>query len=392
MTSGTAANLRAINSELADQFFERRDVIEALTVAVLAQQHAFILGPPGTAKSALVHALCNRITGAKYWRILMDRQLGKEESFGPIDIPAFEKTGHWGRNITDTLADAHVAFIDEVGKAGPASLNPYLTIFEERMFKPNGSWIQVPLISAIGASNETLEDELSAMWDRFLVRVNVEYLVEPGNFAAMLDTASRPAPANPTSISLADLQHAINVEVPAVSLPPGIVDTILQLRVDLRSKGITPSDRRWKASIRLLQASAYLNDRTVVDDDDLAVLRHVLWDVVEQVAEVERMVLSLTSPMTKAALEFAAMLDEINAEIDSRKGQALEKRSAYGGTAKFKVDEINKNLSKLTEEANRQGRSTAKLDSVRSQVKATRTKIFVECLNVPADKAERMGI
>ncbi|HLZ36743.1 MAG TPA: hypothetical protein VKP64_03075 [Mycobacteriales bacterium] len=45
--------------------------------------------------------------------------------------------------------------------------------------------------------------------------------------------------------------------------------------------------------------AAWLHGRTAVDEDILAILRHVLWDVVEQIAAVERKTLALTSPMTQ---------------------------------------------------------------------------------------------
>lgn len=383
---------RSIVSELGGIYLERREVIEAFVITMLARQHGFVLGPPGTAKSDMLRSLCDRVQGAEFWQILMDRQLGKEESFGPIDIPEFEKNGHWQRNITGTFATAHIAFIDEVGKAGPASLNPYLTIMNERMFKANGSFKPVPLISAFGASNELLEPELAAMWDRFLVRLNVDYIQEPGNFASLLDSAVTPrGPQVATTVTLSELQDVISTHVPVISLPPGIVDSVLQLRAELRNETITPSDRRWKQSVRLLQASAWLNGRSSVDDDDLAILRHVLWDVVEEIPMVEKKVLSLTSPMTKMALDLASMIEDIDANISSRKGQSVEIRAQYGGEAQHKVGVITKKLNDQIEKANQQGRSTAKLDQVKDQLKAVKVRIFVECMNVPADRAAAMG-
>jgi MoxR-like ATPase len=392
MPHPTATKMTAIIKELGDEFFERREHIEALLIADLAGQHTFLLGPPGTGKSLLVRATNARYTGAQYWETLFDRQLPMETIFGPIDILEFERSGNWHRRTEGYLPTAHKAFGDEVGRAGPAVLNPLLTLLNERLYHNNSTPTPVPLISFVGASNELLEPELAAVWDRFLIRMIVAPIQEPSNFAALLASAVvKPVPVTPTTISLAELRHAMDVEVPAVTLPPGVIDTILQLRVQLRAEQIEPSDRRWKQCVRLLQASAYLNGRSAVDEDDLAILRHVLWDVVEQIPTVERRVLSLTSPMTKAALEFAGQLDDINTELNARRGQALESKAAYGGTANFKLTEIAKKLNDLIEDANRKGRSTARLEAVKDQLRATKVAVFVTCMNMPPERAKLMG-
>src|SRR4051794_8651392 len=92
-----STEFRAIVAEIGAQFFERSVEVEALACTMLAKQHGFILGPPGTGKSAMVEELCQRIHGARYWDILMDRQLGKEESFGPTDIALYEQTAKNGQ-------------------------------------------------------------------------------------------------------------------------------------------------------------------------------------------------------------------------------------------------------------------------------------------------------
>lgn len=392
-------DFRTIVTELTQQFFERSEEIEALACTMLAKQHGFILGAPGTGKSNLVEELCLRIEEAKYWDILMDRQLGKEESFGPTDIALYEQSskngqkGIWQRDVSDTLLDAHVVFVDEVGKAGPASLNPYLRAFNERKFRNGKTTLSLPLITAIGASNEYLEPELAAMWDRFLVRLRVGYIEQDSNFAALLDQAvsKAGAPAVRTTVTLTDFQHAVDFGVPAVKLPPGVVDSIVKLRKELRVEEIIPSDRRWKQAVRLLQASAYMRNAAVVDDDDLQILQHVLWDVEAQIPVVQKKVLSLTSPITKAALEIQQMLDEIVTRVDSLAGKSNDERAGYGGEAQFKLTEIKKNLNKLIEDANRQGRSTARLEALKTGITSVKQKVYIDTLNVPEDRAARMA-
>lgn len=391
-----AAALRQIIDELCDQskpgptYFERRDHLEAIVVGVLAKEHTFLLGPPGTSKSEMVRVLCDRIRRSRYWEALLDRQLPMESLFGPIDLKAFEESGDWHRRVDGYLPTADIAFLDEVGKAGPAVLNPMLTVLNERMYHNNSTPMACPLLSAVGASNEELEEELAALWDRWMLRLVIEPIQEPKNLAALLSTASQANQAEPTTVDLEDV-HRATEEVTQVKLPPGVIDTVLQLRNELIEDQIKPSDRRWKKAMRLLQAHAYLYGRDTVEEDDLGILRHALWDVAEQIPTVERRTLRLTSEVTRQAMEFQQQISEIEQTVETYHGQSMEKRASYGGEAKHKLDSIQKNVDQLIEKGHRQGKSTAKLEQVRDQVRRVKTRVFVECLNVPEDRAQRMG-
>jgi MoxR-like ATPase len=54
--------LQSLERELTASLIERDEVIRASLVALLARQHLVVLGPPGTAKSALVTELSDRIS------------------------------------------------------------------------------------------------------------------------------------------------------------------------------------------------------------------------------------------------------------------------------------------------------------------------------------------
>lgn len=380
-----ADRCRAIVGELAGEFFERRDVLETLMVTVLAKQHAILYGPPGTGKSALVRALTGRFDGARYWETLLDRLLPPEFVFGPIDLKAFEATGVWHRNVDGYLPTAHIAFGDEIGKAGPTVLNPLLTALNERVYHNNSKPLPVPLISFIGASNEILEPELAAIRDRFLVHVFVDYVQEPGNFTTLLDTATSGAGAAPrTTIDLAELLTAIDDEVPAITVPAGIRDALLELRVSLACEGVQASDRRWKQSVRLLQASAYLDGRSAVDDDDLPVLRHVLWTALEHAPVVEGQVLAKTSPANREAVEMSRQLDDIEAELQARAGEARDKFIKYATEAQFKAGEIEQRAKALQQQAQADGRSTAKVDEVIARARNVKLRLLNEVLGTGA--------
>ncbi|MEV5362886.1 AAA family ATPase [Streptomyces cellulosae] len=385
----TARRLRAVCAELSDRFFERDDVVRTLVVTLLAGQHSLVLGPPGTAKSELARELTGRIDGAAYWEILLSKFTAPTRMFGPIDVAALAR-GEYGQVYDGRATTAHVAFIDEIFKCSTAALNETLGYLNERIYHPEngGAPIRCPLIGAITASNELPDGEDSAaIYDRLLVRIEVGYLEDPSNFAALVRSAvGRPAePAPRTTLELAALQRAVTEGVPAVDVPDAIVDAVVTLRAALRRKELVASDRRWRQAVGLLQASAYLDGRSEVAETDLSVLTHVLWDSPAQRPVVEREVLNLVNPDAREALDLADVIEELEAQLDAMAGQSREALSEWViKNAHHKLAMAGKRLERLREEAAGAGRSTATIDRVTGRQRAVRARVLTEALGVDA--------
>ncbi|RSS28357.1 AAA family ATPase [Streptomyces sp. WAC08452] len=388
----TARRLRAIGDELSDRFYERADVVRTLVVTLLAGQHSLVLGPPGTAKSEMARELTGRIDGASYWEILLSKFTAPTRMFGPIDVAALAR-GEYRQVYEGRATTAHVAFIDEIFKCSTAALNETLGFLNERIYHPEngGEPIRCPLIGAITASNElpTGEDS-AAIYDRLLVRVEVGYLADPSNFAALVRSAVGRTEAPPrTTVDLAALQHAVSEAVPAVEVPDAAVDAVCTLRAALRRKELVASDRRWRQAVRLLQASAYLDGRPAAADTDLSVLTHVLWDSPAQRPVVEREVLHLVNPDAKEALDLADTVAELEAQLDAMAGQSREALSEWViKKAHHQLATAGKRLERLREEAAGAGRSTAAIDRVARRQRAVRARVLTEALGVDASMVE----
>ncbi|MFI9268318.1 AAA family ATPase [Streptomyces werraensis] len=385
----TALRLRAVCEELSERFFERDDVVRTLVVTLLAGQHSLVLGPPGTAKSELARELTGRIDGAAYWEILLSKFTAPTRMFGPIDVAALAR-GEYRQVYDGRATTAHVAFIDEIFKCSTAALNETLGYLNERIYHPEngGAPIRCPLIGAITASNELPDGEDSAaIYDRLLVRIEVGYLEDPSNFAALVRSAvGRPAGPPPrTTLELGALQRAVTESVPAVGVPDAIVDAVVTLRAALRRKELVASDRRWRQAVGLLQASAYLDGRTEVAGTDLSVLTHVLWDSPAQRPVVEREVLNLVNPDAREALDLADVIEELEAQLDAMAGQSREALSEWViKNAHHKLAMAGKRLERLREEAAAAGRSTATVDRVTGRQRAVRARVLTEALGVDA--------
>src|SRR5215211_7628310 len=106
-------------------FVGKDEVIDLLGVCLLGGENLFILGPPGTAKSALVQALGERLHG-KTFTYLLTRFTEPNELFGPFDIRRLRE-GELRTNTTGMMTDASLVFLDELLNANSAILNSLLT-------------------------------------------------------------------------------------------------------------------------------------------------------------------------------------------------------------------------------------------------------------------------
>jgi MoxR-like ATPase len=388
----TADRLRKIVTEMSDQFYERSAVIRALAVAVLAGQHSLLLGPPGTAKSQLARGLTGCIDGARYWEILLSKFTDPKRMFGPVDVAALTR-GEYTQVFDRRATTCEIAFIDEIFKCSAGALNETLSYLNERVYFPEngGPPIECPLIAAVTASNELPSGEdLAAVYDRLLVRLEVGYLADPASFAALVKSAVTPAVAPVrTTVDLADLRVAVETEVPAIEVPDGIVDAVCTLRAALRRQELIASDRRWKQSVRLLQASAWLAGRDAVDDSDPEILGAVLWDSVAQKGAVEREVLQLVNPDAREALDLADAVREIETELDAKHGQSREHLSEWAiKEANGKLTRAASRLTEMRKTSETAGRATGALDAALSRTRAVHGRVLVEALGVPAAVVE----
>lgn len=384
--------LQKIRTELSGYFLERDDAIEAMLLTLLSRQHAFLLGPPGTAKSALVRALVAHLTGARYFEALLSRQRPEAAILGQYDLPRLRETGDFVRRVDGYLPTADVAFLDEVGKMSATLGHDLLSITNERRLHQvdNGkSWLDVPLSTMFTGSNEvpTAESEdAAALWDRLLVRVIVDYLQEDGNFATLLGLGEY---TPTTTVDWPSLRDAVTDVVPSITIPGDVLESVTQLRRILAGDGIAPSDRRWRASMRLIRASAFFGGRMEADAEDVGILRHSLWDRPEQRDQVARATLKLSDP---AAEELARMRDfcnEVTAGIKERQGRALEERARYAIGFTPKVKEHLHEVEKRLTAARATGRSTTQLQLTAAKLQFTYEEILIKCMGMPEEKVRR---
>jgi MoxR-like ATPase len=396
--------LQVLEGQLNALFIERQPAVRAVLVALLARQHCLLLGPPGAAKSELIATLARLVgggAGLTTFIYLLTRFTVPEELLGPISVQGL-KADRYRRLTTGRLPEAEIAFLDEVGKASSAILNSLLSLMQERVIDNDGRRVPAPLLSLYGASNELPQGEdLAALFDRFALRVMVDYTSD-GGFGALLtlvegrrarrlqELAARlAAPAAPPAATLTasppvgpvlgkDDLLLMQAAVAALPLPGSLRAALEQVRKDLLAKGIVVSDRRMGWAGDLLTAHALLEGRLVAEEDDLSVLADAFWQLPEQRQEIRRLVARLANPLNARAVELGDQAASVRdgalaAQRDGGLDEPAKMQAAIEAATKLK--QIAGQLGQVVEQARAQGRATARIERVAGQVRALQMEI-----------------
>jgi MoxR-like ATPase len=284
--SDLARRLQDGARQLEAQFLGKEEIIRLLFISALAGEHMVMVGPPGTAKSAIVRAFA-QVIDARFFDYLLTRFTEPNEIFGPVDIQAFRQ-GTYRRRIDKMLPEAEVVFLDEIFKANSAILNSLLTLVNARRFMHGTNIVRVPLISLFAASNEVPTDEaLSAIFDRFLLRVRCDYL-DSYHFRGLLQKGIQlevqqmgEQQVGRKVATAAELLHVQRTFGQHIRMSEEFLTTFKGLVFQIRSEGIGLSDRRVVKLLKLFASSALFDGRDAVSDADFFILRHV-WNTPEQ--------------------------------------------------------------------------------------------------------------
>ena len=364
------AKMSQIFVEMNNLFVERDELIKLMELAIVTGTNLLMLGPPGTAKSAITYELCGRIENANYFQWMLNKTSDPSEILGPFSVKEMEND-KFMRITTGKLPEAHIAFMDEVFKSNAPTLNALLTIMNEHIFYNDGKPVEVPLISMFGASNEPPEDEsLDAMYDRFIFRMNVQYIHDAANKKRMHSNyvdnrAGLLNLVNKTTITLAEVQ-ALQAAAKAVKVPKDIINKFIRLISDLDRQAVHISDRRQNECFKVMQGSAVLAGRNSVTLDDFKSLVYVLWEKEEHIPLIESSILKMVNPYDDRFKELKENFNQVKTDIESITDSSQKSKKAI--ESKGVIEKIASKTNKLINEATKNGKDVAEFIEFRDNM------------------------
>ena len=168
-----------LKEEMDNLVVGHEEVKLSLLLGIIAREHVYIEGPPGTAKTMLAEII-SAAANLRFFFYQLHRDTRLSELIG--DIVISKETTDDGEVIKQKVVKggiltSEICLLDDISRAPGESLNVLLRILNERKFFNE----RIPLLIAIGTSNPTADEYYNepldpANLDRFVLQVSAQGL------------------------------------------------------------------------------------------------------------------------------------------------------------------------------------------------------------------------
>ncbi|ASJ06369.1 AAA family ATPase [Thermococcus pacificus] len=170
--------LEKIQAEIRKALVGMEDIVELMTIALIANGHVLLEGVPGIAKTTLSKNFANTL-GLKFSRVQMTPDLLPADLIGHTFYDM--RTGEF--KIRKGPIFANVVLVDEINRASPKTQSALLEAMEERQVTIEGLPLKLPEPFVVLATMNPVEMEgvyelPTAQVDRFMMRIDMSYLPE----------------------------------------------------------------------------------------------------------------------------------------------------------------------------------------------------------------------
>ena len=148
--------LQELKARLNTFYIDREDVVDTSIISLMTRNHHLQVGPPGTAKSALVRSISEGMNGVSYVEKLAHRTMEVDDLFGALDLDAV-RAGNNRRNTDGSVVTADILFMDELYRMSEILAAPLLSVTNERLYS-NGKEVETcSLISMFAGTNDYMK-------------------------------------------------------------------------------------------------------------------------------------------------------------------------------------------------------------------------------------------
>jgi len=282
--------LQQIRGEMDRYVVGHDDVKEAVMLGLIAREHIYLEGPPGTAKTMLAE-ITSEAADLKFFFYQLHRDTRLAELVG--DTVIFRERDTTGgelirqMNRKGGILTAEICVLDDISRAPGEALNVLLRILNERKFGDD----HIPLLTAIATGNPTKDEYFNepldpANLDRFTIQMRTLGLLQRNQWesaARVIDLYADDHLSNKLSpkVSRAILDTA-SVMVPKVDLTAQVKQLLLELLnvllndYNLNDSNSLLTDRTFLVkAVKVLKSKAVLEGRTHCVPEDLFVLKYL---------------------------------------------------------------------------------------------------------------------
>lgn len=272
-------------ASVGTQVYEREFLKEPIFLALIAQEHAIIMGAPGNAKTMFVKLVArNIVEDATGQPSFFSKQMTKEttlmETHGSIDFKELTSTGRVKRFYGEGILGSRIGFLDEIFDVNKNAFRNLLEVLAEGTHSEGGTTYQGQIISTFGSTNKFIADvykafgnnDPQALLDRFAFAIFVpsEFL-ESHSYRTLIQSAGR-ARGPVSQVTFRDLAVLQNL-VQHVEIPDHVADFLAALFYDLKPKfelmeqqskrEVEEKERNGESTLPPYKATKFLSKRTL---------------------------------------------------------------------------------------------------------------------------------
>ncbi|GAA0351754.1 AAA family ATPase [Bacillus horti] len=266
------AKLIKLQENMNQVIVGKKDMIDTLIIAILANGHVLLEDVPGTGKTVMAKTLAKSLEG-EFKRIQFTPDVL------PSDVTGINFYNPREQQFELRLGPIHtnILLADEINRATPRSQSSLLEAMEERQVTIDGQTIPMPNPFFVIATQNPVESQGTfplpeAQMDRFLMKLSLGYpeLQEEREILQRF-RKEQPLATLSSAITVQELQD-MQEEVKDVFINEDVETYLLQIVRATREHaqvevGISP--RGTLAIMRAAQAKAYMEQRSFVIPDDI---------------------------------------------------------------------------------------------------------------------------